>query len=145
MPGKVNPVLCESLMQVAARVLGNDATIAFCGATGGQFQLNVLMPIMGACLIESIQLLTRSLKLFTQQYLRAMEANREVCLSHVEKSLAMVTALTPWIGYEQAAAVAKEAFASGKTVREVCREKGLLSEDELDQALDPWRMIRPCE
>ncbi len=142
MPGKVNPVLCESLMQVAAHVIGNDATVAFCGATGGQFQLNVLMPIMGVCLVESVHLLSRGLRIFTERYLRLMEPNREVCLSFVEKSLALATALTPWIGYEQAAAVAKEALASGKTIREICRQKGILSGEQLEHVLDPWRMIR---
>jgi len=143
MPGKVNPVLCESVMQVAARVFGNDLTVSFAGATGGHFQLNIMMPVMAAAVLESISLLTNSLEVFTRQYLEKMEPNREVCAAFVEKSLALATALTPWVGYERAAAIAKEAFRTGKTIREVCREKQILPEEKLDKALDPWRMIRP--
>lgn len=143
MPGKVNPVLCESLMQVAARVIGNDSTVAFCGSVGGQCQLHVLMPIMGACLLESIRLLARGLSVLSDRYLEAMSANKEVCEANVEKSLALATALVPWIGYEKAAALAQEAFARGMTIRELCREKKLLPEEELERALDPWRMIAP--
>ena len=143
MPGKVNPVLCESLMQAAARVLGNDQTIAFCGAAGGQFQLNVMMPLMGDVVLESIRLLANATRAFTDRCLTGIEANPEACEASVEKSLAMATGLTPYIGYERAAALAKEAFASGRTIRELCREKHVLSEEQLAEALDPWRMTRP--
>ena len=143
MPGKVNPVLCESMMQVAARVLGNDMTVTFAGAAGGHFQLNVMMPVIGAVLLDSISLLANSLEVLTNRYLEKMEPNREVCAGYVEKSLALATALTPWVGYERAAAIAKEAFHTGKTIREVCREKQLLPEEKLTKALDPWQMIRP--
>ena len=143
MPGKVNPVLCESLMQAAARVLGNDQTIAFCGAAGGQFQLNVMMPLMGDVVLESVRLLANATRAFTDRCLTGIEANAEACEASVEKSLAMATGLTPYIGYERAAALAKEAFASGRTIRELCREKHVLSEEQLAEALDPWRMTRP--
>jgi fumarate hydratase, class II len=143
MPGKVNPVLCESAMQVAARVLGNDQTIVFCGAAGGQFQLNVMMPVMADAVLESVRLLANATDALTDLCLMEMEANPEACAAAVEKSLAMATALNPYIGYERAAAVAKEAFATGKTIRELCREKGILSAEQLDEALDPWRMTRP--
>jgi fumarate hydratase class II len=143
MPGKVNPVLCESLMQVAARVLGNDQTIVLCGAAGGQFQLNVMMPVMGHAALESVRLLAAATRAFTGLCLEGMEANRAACEASVEKSLSMVTGLNPYIGYQQAAALAKEAFATGKTIRELCREKGILPEEQLNQALDPWRMTRP--
>ncbi len=143
MPGKVNPVLCESLMQAAARVLGNDQTIAFCGAAGGQFQLNVMMPLMGDVVLESIRLLANATRAFTDRCLAGIEANPEACEASVEKSLALATGLTPYIGYERAAALAKEAFASGRTIRELCREKHVLSEEQLAEALDPWRMTRP--
>ncbi len=143
MPGKVNPVLCESAMQVAARVLGNDQTIAFCGAAGGQFQLNVTMPLMGDVLLESIRLLSNITDVFTERCLQGMEPDRAACEASVERSLAMVTSLTPLIGYERAAALAKEAFASGKTIRELCSEQNVLPEDQLAEALDPWRMTRP--
>ena len=145
MPGKVNPVLCEALMQAAARVLGNDQTIAFCGAAGGQFQLNIMMPVMGDTVLESIRLLANAVNAFTDLCLAGMEANPAACEAAVEQSLALVTSLTPHIGYEPAAALAKEALASGKTIRELCREKGVLSEAQLAEALDPWRMTRPRE
>jgi len=145
MPGKVNPVMCESMMQAAARVVGNDQTIAFCGAAGGQFQLNVMMPVMADVLLESIRLMAAATSAFTERCLAGLEANEEVCQAAVERSLAMATALNPYLGYEKAAALAKEAFASGKTIREVCLEKKVLSEKQLDEALDPWRMTRPRE
>lgn len=143
MPGKVNPVMCESLMQVAARVIGNDQTVAFSGATGGQFQLNIMMPIMGQATIESVELLAQGTTAFVDLCAVDMEANPEACEASVEKSLAMVTSLNPHIGYENAAAMAKDAFKSGKTIRQLCREKNILPEDQLTQALDPWSMTEP--
>jgi fumarate hydratase class II len=145
MPGKVNPVMCESAMQVAARVIGNDQVIAISGATGGQFQLNIMMPIMGHTTLESIHLLSGVLSAFVEFCVDGMEANREQCEEAVEKSLAMVTSLNPLIGYERAAALAKEAFVSGKTIRQLCREKGILPEATLKSALDPWTMTEPHE
>jgi fumarate hydratase, class II len=145
MPGKVNPVMCESMMQVAARVLGNDQTLAFSGATGGQFQLNIMMPVMGHAALESIQLLASATRAFVDFCAIEMEANPEACDASVEKSLSMVTSLNPHIGYERAAALAKEAFKSGKTIRELCREQGVLPENTLKSALDPWSMTEPHE
>jgi fumarate hydratase class II len=144
MPGKVNPVLCESLMQVAARVVGNDQTVALCGVAGGQFQLNIMMPVMGQATLESIGLLARAVAVFTEKCAAGLEANAEVCEAAVEKSLAMVTSLNPLIGYESAAELAKEAFRTGKTIRELCLEKKLLPEAVLDAALDPFRMTEPA-
>jgi len=143
MPGKVNPVMSESLMQVAARVMGNDQTISFCGAAGGQFQLNVMMPVMAHAALESVRLMAAAVTAFRELCLEGMEANREACLAGVEKSLSLVTGLNPYLGYEQSAALAKEAFATGKTIRELCREKKILPEDQLEKALDPWRMRKP--
>jgi fumarate hydratase class II len=143
MPGKVNPVMCESLMQAAARVMGNDQTIAICGAAGGQFQLNVMMPVMAQVTLESIRLLANGTRAFTERCLEGMEANAEACRAAVEKSLSLATALNPYVGYERAAALAKEAFKTGKTIRELCRQKKVLPEDELNEALDPWRMTKP--
>ena len=143
MPGKVNPVLCESAMQAAARVLGNDQTITLCGAAGGQFQLNVMMPVMADALLESVRLLAGATGAVTDLCLKDMEANPEACAAAVEKSLALATGLTPYIGYDRAAALAKEAFATGKTIRELCRQKNILPEEQLAEALDPWRMTRP--
>jgi fumarate hydratase, class II len=151
----VNPVLCESLMQVAARVIGNDHTIAFSGATGGQFELNIMMPVMGMAALESVQLLAAGVQAFVDLCARDMEANRAQCEKLVEQSLAMVTSLNPLIGYDLAAAIAKEAFQSGKTVRQVCLEKmragalrkkdsnAVVSQAELETALDPRSMTEP--
>gem|GEM_PF-53737 len=143
MPGKVNPVLCEALMQACARVIGNDQTMTFCGATGGQFQLNIMMPVMADTAIESVKILAGALEVFTEKCLKGLEANEEKCREGVEKSLAMATALNPHIGYEKAAEIAKEAFKTGKTVREVCLEQNILPPEQLDEILDPWKMVKP--
>jgi fumarate hydratase class II len=155
MPGKVNPVMCESMMQVAARVMGNDHTVAFAGASGGQFELNIMMPVMGLAAIESVELLASSVGAFIDFCALEMEANRPQCERQVEQSLAMVTSLNPLIGYDAAAALAKEAFQTGKTVRALCQEKmragtlkkkesgATVSETELKAALDPRSMTEP--
>jgi fumarate hydratase class II len=143
MPGKVNPVMCESMMQVAARVFGNDTTIGMSGGAGGNFQLNIMMPVMGQVTLESIQLMASSCRAFVDFCAEEMEANPQVCEAAVEKSLSMVTSLNPLIGYEKAAEIAKKAFKSGKPVREVCREEGILPDNTLREALDPWRMTEP--
>ncbi len=143
MPGKVNPVMCESMMQVAARVMGNDQTVALSGAAGGQFQLNIMMPVMGHTTLESINLLASSADAFVEFCAVEMEANIEACAASVEKSLAMVTSLNPHIGYEKAAALAKEAFKTGKTIRQLCEEQKILPAETLKEALDPWRMTEP--
>lgn len=145
MPGKVNPVMCESLMQVAARVMGHDQTVAVSGAAGGQFQLNIMMPVMGATTLESVSLLTGGAQAFVDFCVLEMEANAEACEASVEKSLSMVTSLNPFIGYEKAAALAKEAFKSGKTIRQLCQEQGILPAQQLASALDPWGMTEPRE
>src|SRR5438477_3404649 len=110
MPGKVNPVMCESMMQVCARVIGNDQAVAFSGASGGQFELNIMMPVMGLAALESVQLLADCVKAFVDLCGLDMEANRGQCEKQVEQSLAMVTSLNPLIGYDAAAALAKEAL-----------------------------------
>ena len=143
MPGKVNPVMCESLMQAAARVIGNDGCLTLCGATGGQFQLNIMMPVMGQTTLESISLLTGATNAFVDLCAEGLEANVEACEASVEKSLSMVTSLNPHIGYEKAAALAKEAFKTGKTIRELCTEQNILPPDVLREALDPMSMTQP--
>ena len=143
MPGKVNPVMCESLMQVSARVMGNDQTIAVCGAAGGQFQLNIMMPVMAHTALESVRLLTAGTGAFCELCLEGIEADAETCEAAVQKSLSLATGLNPYIGYEKAAALAKEAFATGKTIRQLCREQNVLPKDQLDEALDAWGMTRP--
>ena len=145
MPGKVNPVMCESMMQVAARVMGNDQTITMSGAAGGQFQLNIMMPLMGHTTLESIMLMTRCTEAFVDLCAVDMEANPETCEAAVEKSLSMVTSLNPYIGYEKASALAKEAFKTGKTIRQLCLEKQVLDDETLKKALDPWSMTEPAD
>jgi fumarate hydratase class II len=143
MPGKVNPVMCESLMQVCARVIGNDGAVTMSGATGGNFQLNIMMPVMGQTTLESIQLLSNGTRAFIEFCMEGLEANPEACEASVEQSLSMVTSLNPLIGYEKAAKIAKDAFASGKTIRELCIEEKLLADDVLKAALDPMSMTEP--
>ena len=145
MPGKVNPVMSESMMQVAARVIGNDQTITLAGAAGGQFQLNIMMPVMGHTVLESIELLASVVNAFVEFCVTEMEANVQQCEAAVEQSLSMVTSLNPYIGYEMASKLAKEAFSSGKTIRELCIEKEILPEETLNVALDPMRMTEPQE
>ena len=145
MPGKVNPVMCESAMQVAARVMGNDQVIAISGATGGQFQLNIMMPVMGQTTLESIHLLGSMANAFVEFCVEGLEPNPEACEAAVEQSLSMVTSLNPLIGYEKASKLAKEAFGSGQTIRELCLSEDILPEETLKEALDPWRMTEPQE
>ena len=142
MPGKVNPVMCESVLQVAAHVIGCDATITLCGQAGN-FELNVMMPIMTLRLLEAIQFSANVVRAFTEKCVTGIEANEERCKQMVEQSLAMVTALAPVIGYDAAAKIAKEAFVTGKTVREVAKAHKVLPEDRLNKILDPWRMTEP--
>jgi fumarate hydratase class II len=142
MPGKVNPVISESVLQVAAHVIGCDATITLCGQAGN-FELNVMMPIMALRFLESIEFTAKVVKAFTDKCVVGLEANKERCSELVEKSLAMVTALAPVIGYDASARIAKEAFATAKTVREVCKDRRILPKDKLNKILDPWRMTEP--
>jgi len=146
MPGKVNPVMCESLMQVCARVFGNDATVTWCAAGGGNFELNVMMPALAAAMLESIDLLTNATTLFRERCVEGITANRERCLSLIEHSFAMVTGLNTMIGYDKAAEIAKESARTGVSVRALCLERldelGITAA-ELDAALDPARMTAP--
>ena len=144
MPGKVNPVMSEMLLQVCAKVVGNDATITLAGSgLGSTFELNVMMPVMGYCLIESIELLGTASRVFADRCVTGIEANVQRCESLVEQSLAMCTSLAPKIGYDRAAEIAKQSFKTGKTVREVAREMNLMSDTELDRLLNPRRMTQP--
>jgi fumarate hydratase class II len=142
MPGKVNPVMCESMMMVCAQVFGNDTCITWAGANGN-FELNVMMPVMAHDLLESIRLLANIVGAFTDKCVTGIVANRERCQELVELSMAMVTSLAPKIGYDRAAEIAKESAATGKTVRELCLSKKVLPEAELNQILDPVSMTEP--
>jgi fumarate hydratase class II len=137
MPGKVNPVIPESVLMVAAQVIGNDATITISGM-GGNFELNVMMPVIAYNLLQSVEILANASRLLAEKCVEGIEANRERCEELVERSLAMVTSLVPKIGYDAAAEIAKESVRTGKTVRELCVEKSVLPPQELAEALDPW-------
>ncbi len=143
MPGKVNPVMCEMLTMVGARVMGNHTTITI-GGLQGHLQLNVFMPVMASALLESIQLLANGARTFAERCVKGITANREVCLQSVELNLSICTSLVPAIGYDRAAAIAKQAFATDRNVREVAREMTTLGEAELDALLDPFKMTRPA-
>ncbi|HEX4138007.1 MAG TPA: class II fumarate hydratase [Bryobacteraceae bacterium] len=136
MPGKVNPVIAESLLMVCAQIIGYDATIAWCGAAGN-FELNVMMPVMAWDLIESITLLATASRNFEHHLLAGLEADRERALSFVEQSLAMGTALAPEIGYDDAATLVKNAYLTERTVREVAIEQSGLTPERLKRLLDP--------
>jgi fumarate hydratase, class II len=136
MPGKVNPVIAESVVMVCAQVIGYDATIAWCGAAGN-FELNVMMPVMAYDLLQSIELLSAASRNFETRMIAGLEADVERASSLVEQSLAMVTVLAPEVGYEKAALISKEAYKSGRTVREVAREQSGIPEDRLNDLLNP--------
>ena len=142
MPGKVNPVMCEMLIQVCAQVVGNDAAITI-ACRDGQFELNTMMPVMAHNLLESIRLMGNAARVFADKRVAGIEADEQRCREMVEGSLAMCTSLAPLIGYDQAAAIAKEAHETGKTVREVARTRKVLSDEALDAALDPKSMTEP--
>jgi fumarate hydratase class II len=141
MPGKVNPVMCEMLIQVCAQVFGADAVVTFSGAFGN-FELNVMIPVIAWNLLHSIEILTSGINTFSSRCVEGLTANREKCESNIEQSLAMCTALAPLIGYDQAAAIAKKAHQTQRSVREVAYESSGLSKEVLDKALDPWGQIR---
>jgi fumarate hydratase class II len=142
MPGKVNPVICESVIQVAAQVQANDLAVQL-GGQWSQLDLNTMMPLMARNLLESIALLANVSRVFVAKCIAGLEADEERCRSLIESSLAMVTSLNPLIGYDAAAKVAKEAHETRKTVREVVRAKRLVSDKDLEKALDPEAMTGP--
>jgi fumarate hydratase, class II len=136
MPGKVNPVIAESLLMVCAQVIGYDATIAWCGAAGN-FELNVMMPVMAYDLIESVQLLASATRNFAHHLIAGLEVDRERASGFVEQSLAMGTALVPEIGYENAAMLVKNAYLTARTIRETAIEQSGLSPERVSELLDP--------
>jgi fumarate hydratase class II len=139
MPGKVNPVIPEMTLMVCAQVIGNDAAITV-GGMSGNFELNVMMPVIAYDLLQSIEILAAACRLLAERCVEGIVADRERLRAMVERSLMMVTALAPKIGYDAAAALAKEAYQSGRTVRELALEKRLLPPAELDEVLDPRQM-----
>ncbi|WP_430781363.1 class II fumarate hydratase [Actinoplanes sp. G11-F43] len=147
MPGKVNPVVPEAVRQVAAQVIGNDATVAFAG-TQGDFELNVMLPVMARNVLESIRLLAAVSRLFADRCVAGLEADEEITRGYAEGSPSIVTPLNRFLGYDEAAAIAKRALATNRTIREVVIERGhvangTLTEAQLDEALDVLRMTRP--
>ena len=135
MPGKVNPVMAEAMTQVAAQVIGNDAAGAF-GGSQGNFELNVFMPMMARNLLESIRLLTNVSRLFADRCVDGIEADVERCRTYAESSPSIGTSLNPYIGYEKAAEIIKTSVKTGRSIRDLVREQGLMSDAELDRALD---------
>jgi len=148
MPGKVNPVIPEAMCQVCAQVVGNDAAVAWGGAAGN-FELNVMLPMIARNVLESVRLLTNIARLFADRCVDGIRANEERCREYAESSPSIVTPLNRYIGYEEAAKVAKQALAERRTIREVVLERGYVSdgrltEAQLDQALDVLAMTRPA-
>jgi fumarate hydratase class II len=139
MPGKVNPVIPEAVLMVAAQVMGNDSSIAMAGQSGN-FELNVMQPLIAYNLLQSVDLLSSACTVLAKKCIDGLTADQKRCEEMVGKSLAMVTSLAPHIGYDCAAEVAQEAYESGRTIAEVCLERNLLPEDKLRELLDPWRM-----
>jgi fumarate hydratase class II len=135
MPGKVNPVVPEAVLQVAAQVIGNDATITVCGQAGN-FELNAMMPVLAHNLLESINLLAAAAAVFAEKCVQGISANREACAAFIERSLALSTGLVPRIGYDRAAAVARNAYESGRTIRQVLTAEAILPKEEIDRLLD---------
>jgi fumarate hydratase class II len=142
MPGKVNPVMCEAMMMVAARVMGNHTTVTIAGQRGN-FELNVMMPVLAQALLESITLLSNVARAFADRCVTGIEANEPRARQLLEKNPSIATALNPYIGYDKAVEVAKEAAQAGRSVRDVVEEKGLLKPEEIDEALDVRVMTEP--
>ena len=142
MPGKLNPVIPESLIQVCSQVIGNDSATTM-GGLSGNFELNVMMPLMAHNLLQSIRLLSNGANNFSNRCIEGLKADRKRCEEMIEKSLALATALTPKIGYEEAARIAQKAYAQDKTIRQVAEEKGIFSKEELSRLLDSRLMIAP--
>ncbi|MCW2526108.1 MAG: fumarase, partial [Pseudonocardiales bacterium] len=147
MPGKVNPVLCEAMIQVAAQVVGNDAAVAWSGAAGN-FELNVMLPVMARNVLESIRLLANIARVFADRCVAGLEANVERCLEYAQSSPSIVTPLNHYVGYDEASKIVKQSLKERKTIRQVTIERGhiesgALTEEQLDAALDVLSMTRP--
>ena len=140
MPGKVNPVISEMMMQVSAQVIGNDNTITFSSANGN-FELNTMLPVMAHNLLESISILSSSTNVFNDKLIRDLEANTDKLQENIQRNSILVTALVPQLGYDKAAEIAKEAMSSNKTIKEVLLDSNLFSSDEIDNLLDIEKLI----
>ncbi|HEY4183715.1 MAG TPA: class II fumarate hydratase [Polyangia bacterium] len=142
MPGKVNPVMAEMVVMVAAEVIGHDTTVAWSGA-GGTFELNAMTPVIASALLQSITILSAAARLFATRCVNGIEADEEHCRAVAERSPSLVTALAEKIGYDRAAVLGRQSIATGKTIRALCREQQVLPEDELDRLLDLRAMTGP--
>jgi fumarate hydratase class II len=142
MPGKVNPVIAESVMMVAAQVIGNDLVVTTAGELGN-FELNVMMPVLAHNLLESLELLANAARNFDARLVQGLEADRDRAAGLVEQSLAMVTVLAPVIGYDRAAQIAKTSYETRKTVRELVLEENVLPREQVERLLDPWSQTEP--
>jgi aspartate ammonia-lyase len=142
MPGKVNPVMAEVINQIAFQVIGNDHTICL-ASEAGQFELNVMEPVLVFNLLQSISIMNNGFRVFTDYCLKGIEANTEKMKEYVEKSVGIITAVNPHIGYEVAARIAREAILTGQSVRDLCLKHDVLTEEELDLILDPYEMTHP--
>ncbi|MDS0281512.1 class II fumarate hydratase [Haloarcula onubensis] len=139
MPGKINPVVAESVNQLHKQVVGNDAAVA-AGAAEGQIDLNLYKPVIASNFLQSARLIANGSEVFAEKFVAKLEADAQHCEERVEQSMALATALNPAIGYDKASKVAKKALAEGKTIREVVLDEGYLDEDEVDEVLDPKKM-----
>jgi fumarate hydratase class II len=139
MPGKINPIIPEVVIQAAGQVIGNDTSIMF-GGQAGNFELNVMMPLIAYNLLQSIQILSSSSLTFAEKCIKGISADKVRCESNLEKSLSLATALVPEVGYDKAAAIAKQAYKTGKTIRETAKDDQLLPNELIDKLLD--KMIK---
>tara|TARA_Y100000996_G_C22516929_1_gene640794 strand:- start:6 stop:1391 length:1386 start_codon:yes stop_codon:yes gene_type:complete len=144
MPGKVNPVICESMLQVCAQIIANDLAITL-GAQGGAFELNVMLPLIANNLVQSINLLSNGIVMFNDKLLKNLKVDKEKCEDYIEKSLSMCTILVPVIGYDKTAQIAYEAYETGKTIRELLLDKNILSDMEVKKLLNPSKMTQPLK
>ena len=144
MPGKVNPVICESMLQVCSQVIANDLAITL-GAQGGAFELNVMLPLIAHNLLQSIDILSNATEVFNDKLILGIKVDHKKCEDYIEKSLSMCTILVPVLGYDKTAEIAYEAYESGKTIRELLTNKNILSKDEINKLLDPYKMTNPSQ
>jgi len=142
MPGKVNPVICESAIQVCSQVIANDTAITL-GGLGSVFELNLMLPLIAHNILFSIEILSNSIEVFQKKLLKDLKVDAGKCENYIEGSLAMCTTLVPIIGYDKATEIAYEAYKSNKTIREILKSKNILSEQEINRLLDPHLMIKP--
>jgi len=142
MPGKINPVMPELAAMVSFQVVGNDTAVAL-AVQAGQLELNVMMPTMAYSVLQSITIMTNMLRQFTDKCIAGITVNRDRCNFYAQSTVSLATALNPYIGYAKAAEIVKESVATGKSIIEIARSKGLLSEKEIAEILDPKRMTEP--